>query len=50
MCPWEMTIIYLCMLFITTMDVGRLPVIFVAMHIHPFEEKKAIKFHDHIAY
>ena len=35
MCPWEMTVIYLRMLFIITMDVGRLPATFAAMFMVP---------------
>ena len=31
MCLWEMTIIYLRILFIITKDAGRLPSIFAAM-------------------
>ena len=38
MCIWEMTIIYLRMSFITTMDAGRLSAIFAAMHIHPSKD------------
>ena len=36
MCPWEMAVIYLRMLFIITMDAGKLSAIFAAMHINPF--------------
>ena len=38
MCPCEMTIIYLRMLFIITMDAGKLSAIFAAMHIHALDD------------
>ena len=48
-CPWEMTIIYLRMLFIITIDAGRFSAIFAAMlmvlSIHPFEDGNGRIYH-----
>ena len=46
MCPWEMTTIYLRMLFIITMAAGRLSAIFAAiLMVHPFEDGNGRIYH-----
>ena len=47
MCPWEMTIMRLRMLFIIIMETGRLSAIFAAMYIYL---KVVTKYHDDIVY
>ena len=48
-CPWEMTIIYLRMLFIITIDAGRLSAIFAVMlmvlNIHSFVDGNGRIYH-----